>query len=41
MYTYRLFNLPECISTKDILHITLRIGDENAQPEDPPKLDSI
>ncbi len=41
MYAYRLLSLPESIPTKDILPITLRIGDGNAQPEDQPELDSI
>lgn len=36
-YTYRLLSLPESISTKAILPVTLRIGDGNAQPEDYPE----
>ena len=38
---YRLLSLPESIQTKDILPITLRKGDGNAQPEDQSELDSI
>ncbi len=41
IYAYRLLSLPESIPTKDILPITLRRGDGNAQPEDQPELDSI
>ena len=41
MYSYRFLSLPESIPTKDILPITLRIGDGNAQPEDQSELDSI
>lgn len=40
-YAHRLLSLPDSISTKDILPITLRTGDGNAQPEDLPKYDSI
>ncbi len=32
-YTYRLHNLLDSISTKDILPITLQVEDGNAQPE--------
>ena len=39
-YAYRLLSLPDSIPTKDILPITLRIGDGNAQPEDQPEHDS-
>ncbi len=39
-YAYRLFSLPDSISTKDILPITLRIGDGHAQLEDQPEHDS-
>lgn len=41
MYAYRLLSLPDLISTNDILPITLRIGDGNAQQEDQPELDFI
>ena len=41
IYAYRLLSLPESIPTKDILPITLRRGDGNAQPEDQPELGSI
>lgn len=32
VYAHRLLSLPDSIPTKDILPITLRTGDENAQP---------
>ncbi len=38
-YTYSLLSFPNSIPTKDILLIILRIGDENAQPEDQPDHD--
>lgn len=38
-YAYRLLNLPDSIPTKEILPITLRTGDGNAQPEDLPEYD--
>ena len=41
MYAYRLLSLPDSMPTKDILPVTLRVGDGNAQPEDQPELDSI
>lgn len=41
MYAYQLFSLPDSIPTKEILPITLQIGDGNAQPEDQPELDFI
>lgn len=41
MYAYQLFSLPDSISTKDILPVTLQIGNENAQPKDQSELDSI
>lgn len=37
----RLFSLPDSIPTKDILPITLRVGDGNVQPEDQPEQDAI
>ena len=40
-YTYRIISLPDSIPTKDILPITLRTGDRNAQPRDLPEYDSI
>ena len=39
-YAYRILSLPDSIPTKDILPITLPIGDGNAQPEDQPENDS-
>lgn len=41
MYAYRLLSLPDSVPTKEILPITLQIGDGNAQPEDQPELDYI
>lgn len=40
-YAYRILSLPDSIPTKDILPITLRIGDGNVQPEDLPEYDLI
>lgn len=40
-YAYRLLSLPDSISTKGILPITLRIGDDHAQPKDQPEGDGI
>ena len=40
-YAHRALSLPNSISTKDILPITLREGDGHAQPEDLPEGDSI
>ena len=40
-YAHRILSLPNSIPTKDILPITLREGDGNAQPEDLPEGDSI
>lgn len=41
IYTYQLFNLSDSILNKDILPITLQIGDKNAQTKDQPVLYSI
>lgn len=38
-YALRILSLPELSPTKDILSITLCIGDGNAQPEDQPECD--
>lgn len=40
-YTYRLLTLPDRHSTKEILPITLRIGDESAQSGELPEDDGI
>ena len=40
-YAYRLLSLPDSISTKVILLITLRTGDEHARFEDQPEGDGI
>ncbi len=40
-YAYCLFSLLDSIPTKAILSITLRIGDENVQPDDHLEQDSI
>ncbi len=40
-YIHQIISLPNSIPTKDILPITLRTGDGNAQPEDLPEYDSI
>ena len=40
-YAHRILSLPDSISTKDILPITLRIWDENAQPNEQPEKDAI
>ncbi len=39
-YAYHLLSLLDSIPTKDILPITLRIGDGHTQPEDQPEHDS-
>lgn len=41
MYACRLLGLPDAIPTKNILPITLRAGDGNAQPEDQPEQDCM
>lgn len=41
IYAHRTLSLPDSIPTKDILPLSLRIGDGNAQPEDLPECDSI
>lgn len=41
MYALRLLSLPDSITTKKILPVTLKIGDGNAQQEDQPELDFI
>ena len=40
-YAHRLLTLPDSHPTKDILLITLRVGDGNAQPEEQPEGDGI
>ncbi len=40
-YALRIISLPDSIPTKDILPITLRSGDVDAQPEDLPEYDSV
>lgn len=40
-YAHRLLTLPDGHPTKDILPITLRAGDGNAQPEEQPEGDGI
>ena len=40
-YALRILGLPDSIPTKNILPITLRIGDGNAQPEELPEYDLI
>ena len=40
-YACRILSLPDSIPTKEILPITLRVGDGNAQPEDLPEDDSM
>lgn len=40
-YACRLLSLPDSIPTKDILPITLRVGDGNAQPEDQQEQDDV
>ena len=40
-YAYRILSLPDSIPTKEILPITLRIGDGNAQPNEQPEKDAI
>ena len=40
-YACRLLSLPDSIPTKDILPITLRVGDGNARPESQPEQDSL
>ena len=40
-YAHRILSLPDSIPTKEILPITLRIGDGNAQPNEQPEKDAI
>ena len=40
-YAHRILCLPDSVPTKDILPITLRTGDGNAQPEELPEYDLI
>ncbi len=40
-YAHRILSLSDSIPTKEILLITLRIGDENAQPNEQPEKDAI
>ena len=40
-YAHRILSLPNSIPTKEILPITLRIGDGNAQPNEQPEKDAI
>lgn len=41
IYAYQLFSLPDSIPTKDILPITLQIGNGNTESEAQPELDNI
>lgn len=40
-YAHRILTLPDSILTKEILPITLRIGDGNAQPNEQPEKNAI
>ncbi len=40
-HAYRILGLSDLVTTKEILPVTLREGDGNAQPGDQPESDSI
>lgn len=40
-YAHRIFSLPDLIPSKEILPVTLQIGDGNVQPNKQPENDAI